>query len=141
MKHHSLRLLAASGFCVLAAAQAHAFDLTVEVLNPRSLNGTVNAAVFAEGPGWLKDAQAVQAALQPVADKTVFVYRNLAAGRYGVTLFQDENRNGKLDTNPAGLPTERYGFSRDARGRMGPPAFADAAIDLQADTTISVTLR
>ena len=46
-----------------------------------------------------------------------------------------------LGTNPVGLPIERYGFSRDARGMMGPPKFADAAVDLQADTTITITLK
>ena len=48
--------------------------------------------------------------------------------------------NGKLDTNIVSIPTERYGFSRDAKGRMGPPSFDDAAVDLQADTTIAVKL-
>jgi len=37
--------------------------------------------------------------------------------------------------------TLRYGFSRDARGRMGAPSFADAAVDLRGDLTITVNLR
>ncbi|HZF83169.1 MAG TPA: DUF2141 domain-containing protein, partial [Burkholderiaceae bacterium] len=52
-----------------------------------------------------------------------------------------ENGNEKVDTNVVGMPTERTGFSRDARGRMGPAAFDDAVIDVQGDMTTAITLR
>jgi Uncharacterized protein conserved in bacteria (DUF2141) len=39
----------------------------------------------------------------------------------------DENGNGVLDKNFFGVPVEGYGFSNDARGSMGPPAFEKAA--------------
>jgi uncharacterized protein (DUF2141 family) len=135
-----LTRLAATLPLALAGA-AHAFDLTVEVLNPKLLQGSINAAVYASADSWLKDAQALGAQRAPVAEKTVIVYRNLPAGSYAVSLFHDENGNGKLDRNVVGLPTERYGFSRDARASMGPPAFADAVFDLQADTTVAITLK
>jgi uncharacterized protein (DUF2141 family) len=131
----------ALGAALLAVGSAQAFDLTVEVLNAKSAQGTVSGAIFGSEADWLKDGQASQGAREPAAARTVLVYRNLPAGRYAVSVFHDENGNGKLDTNPAGIPIERYGFSRDARGMMGPPAFADAAVDLQADTTLTVNLR
>ena len=105
------------------------------------LQGAVLGALYGSEDGWLKTGQATQLAMAPATAKTVLVYRNLPAGRYAVSLFHDENGNTRLDANPAGIPTERYGFSRDARGRMGPPAFAEAAIDLGADTTVTVNLR
>lgn len=120
-----------------AAAQAH--DLTVEVLGARSDNGTVDGALYADPASWLKNP--LQGERQAAGAKTVLVYHNLQPGTYALSLFHDENRNGRLDSNVAGVPTERYGFSRDARGRMGAPGFADAAIDLRADTTITVHLR
>src|SRR5437764_9308992 len=120
------------------APAARAFDLTVEVRNARSDQGTVAGAVFVEA-NWR--GTPLQGERQPAGAKVVFVYRNLPAGRYAVSVFHDENGNGKLDTNVVGMPTEPYGFSRDARALMGPPSFADAAFDLQADTTITVNLR
>ena len=118
---------------------ASAFDLTVEVLNAKSEQGTVDGALFGAEASWLRDL--AQGAREPAAAKVVLVYRNLPAGAYALSVFHDENGNGKLDTNVAGIPLERYGFSRDARGRMGPPSFADAVFDLQADTAITVNLR
>jgi hypothetical protein len=47
-----------------------------------------------------------------------------------VSAFLDENNNMKLDSNLFGLPTELYGFSRNARNPVGPPPFEAAAFRL-----------
>lgn len=125
----------------LACGMASAADLTVEVQGARSAQGSVAGALFTSGPGWLKPGQAVQGQFVPAADKVVLLFRGLAPGRYAVSAYHDENGNAKLDANVVGMPTEPYGFSRDAQGRMGPPAFDDAAVDVQADTTVTVQLR
>jgi uncharacterized protein (DUF2141 family) len=122
-----------------ASAAAQAYDLTVEVQGARSEQGWVAGALYASDGAWLKDS--LQGERVPAAGRAVLVYRSLPPGRYALSLFHDENGNGQLDTNIAGIPTERYGFSRDARGRMGAPAFADAAVELRSDLTITVNLR
>jgi uncharacterized protein (DUF2141 family) len=132
------RLLALATLLALSAA-AHAFDLTVEVLNARTSRGTIEGALYAAEAAWLKTP--LQGERQPAADRAVLVYRKLPAGPYALAVFHDENGNGKLDTNIAGVPVERVGFSRDARGLMGPPAFGDAMIELRDDMAITVRLR
>lgn len=137
------RRLAAAGLLGLAlAGAAHAFELRVEVLNVKAGQGQVNGGLYADPTQWMKAP--LQGVRQPAAvagASTVLVYRDLPAGSYALSLFQDLNDNGRLDRNPIGMPTEPYGFSRDAMGTMGPPSFADAALDLKADTTITITLR
>ena len=64
-----------------------------------------------------------------------------APGRYAVRAFADENGNGKLDTNLLGMPTERYGFSNDAKGNRGAPDFEAAAIGVDADLQTVIHLR
>jgi uncharacterized protein (DUF2141 family) len=126
---------------LLSAAGARAFDLTVDVTNARSADGFVGAAVYGTAAGWLKDGGVLQAERAAAAGKVVLVFRGLPAGRYALSALHDENGNGKLDANVAGLPTERYGFSRDARGRMGPPTFDDAVFELSADSAITIRLN
>ena len=63
--------------------------------------------------------------------------RPLPPGTWAVLSFQDENDNGKLDRNVLGIPKERYAFSRDARGRFGPPSFEDAAFVLRDEKAVS----
>ncbi len=63
-------------------------------------------------------------------------------GRYSIKAFHDENNNSKLDTNFLGMPTERYGFSNNARGRFGPPSFAEAAVTLNSpQITIAIEVK
>lgn len=133
--------LAALGFALLAGA-SQAADLTVEVSGARSTQGTVSAALYGSADSWLKEPQKLQGARAPAAQPvTVLVFKDVPPGRYALSAFHDENGNEKVDTNVVGVPTERTGFSRDARGRMGPAAFDDAAIDVQGDMTTAITLR
>jgi uncharacterized protein (DUF2141 family) len=41
------------------------------------------------------------------------------------------NSNNKLDTYFFGLPKEKYGFSRNAKGFIGPPSFKKAKFTLK----------
>ena len=132
---------AALALALAGIGSAQALDLTVEVVNPKAQQGAILAALYAGNDGWLQTSKAAAAQRVPVAETTVLVFRNLRPGLHAISLFHDENGNGVMDTNVIGLPFERYGFSRDARASMGPPGFADAAIDLQADTTIRITLK
>ncbi len=67
------------------------------------------------------------------------VIENIKPGEYAISLFQDENENKKLDMGSFG-PTEKYGMSNNARGKMGPPSFRDAKIKLEEDLTIYITV-
>lgn len=120
---------------LLAAGPAWAADLDLTVTDLRDSSGRVMIAVFNAAATFLKDDQQVAAAILPANGATVRIVFDLPAGRYAVSVFHDANRNGKLDTNLVGMPTEGYGFSRNARGMMGPPPFDAAAFDLAAGGT------
>lgn len=55
-------------------------------------------------------------------------FDELPDGTYAIAAFHDVNGNKQLDTSGLGLPTERYGFSRNARGMFGPPNYKSATI-------------
>jgi uncharacterized protein (DUF2141 family) len=132
--------LASLGLAALTAfSPAWALDLTVEVSGTRSEKGQVLAAIYDSEGNWLKTP--LQGVRVDAVGRTVLVFRDLPQGRYGITAFHDENSNGKLDANAMGMPTEAYGFSRDARGLFGPPKFADAVIELKADSTITLKIQ
>jgi len=118
----------------LAALSAHAADLSLEVNTPAGKQGAVLAAVFDKADGFPRGKPLQTAVATLVNGKALVQFTGLPEGDYAVTAFLDENANMKLDTNLFGLPTELYGFSRDARNPVGPPAFADAAFRLGADT-------
>jgi len=66
----------------------------------------------------------------------------LPKGTYGVMLIDDENNNGRLDTNWLGIPNEGVGASRGASGGpFGGPKWDDAKFDLMdCDNALVVPL-
>ena len=125
-----IRILSALA-CLPAAAGAHAADLQVEVSVPADRQGTVLAAVFDKADGFPRSTPLRTAMAQPAQGKAVVQFAGLPGGDYAVSVFLDENANFKLDVNVFGVPTELFGFSRNARNPMGPPAFADAAFRIE----------
>jgi len=66
---------------------------------------------------------------------------SLPQGTYALAIFHDEDDDGELDKNWLGIPKEPIGFSNDAKGRMGPPRFEDAAFSLSIHhQSIKITL-
>jgi uncharacterized protein (DUF2141 family) len=54
-------------------------------------------------------------------------FEDIPPGTYAIAVIHDENTNGRLDTNVFGVPTEGYGFSKDAKGLIGVPSFPAAS--------------
>jgi uncharacterized protein (DUF2141 family) len=117
----------------LTALGAHAADLRIEVSLPAQRQGTVLAALFDQSEGFPR-GKPLQTATAPSVDgKAVVQFVGLPEGDYAVSAFLDENGNMKLDTNVFGVPSELYGFSRNARGPIGPPVFSEAAFRVGTD--------
>lgn len=74
------------------------------------------------------------------AGTVTFRFTNVKPGRYAIALLHDENNNGKADRAMMMMPKEGFGFSRDAKVRMGPPKFNAAAFEVTASEQ-SQTIR
>ncbi|WP_298214860.1 DUF2141 domain-containing protein [Acidovorax sp.] len=118
----------------LASLAAHAADLHIDVAVPAHKQGAVLAALFDRSEGFPRGKPLQTAIAQSSDGKAVVQFAGLPEGEYAVSVFLDENGNMKLDTNLFGLPTELYGFSRNARSPVGPPLFGDAAFRVGAGT-------
>lgn len=116
---------------IFAAGAAHAGDLNVAVSFPTDRQGAVLAAVFDKADDFPRGTPLRTGMAQPVQGKATLVFADLPTGDYAITAFLDENSNTKLDANVFGVPTELYGFSRNARNLVGPPTFADAAFRME----------
>jgi uncharacterized protein (DUF2141 family) len=128
--------ISAALLCSLNASAA-----TVEVrVSGVHAKGNVKVAVcdkerFLKQCAWSASAPAQEG-------ETTVTVRDVPPGSWAVLAYQDENGNNELDRNFIGMPKERYGFSRDARGKFGPPTFEDAAITVgEAQATATVRLR
>ncbi|MXP44534.1 DUF2141 domain-containing protein [Altererythrobacter sediminis] len=131
------------GSAIFARPAAQASNITVTVTNMRSDEGVVRACITATSKGFPKcdprDAASINV-VAPAAETVTVNFKNVTPGRYAIALLHDENNNGKADRALMMMPTEGFGFSRDAKVRMGPPKFEDAAFDV-AGNPIVQTIR
>ncbi len=122
----ALILLAAAP--ALAGASLPTVEVSATVSGLRSAKGQVMACLTDRPdsfPNCRKDPQA-RKLVAPAGSIVELDFGQVPAGRYAISLFHDENGNGKLDRSLM-MPREGYGFSRNAPVRMGPPSFASAA--------------
>lgn len=125
----------------LGVVAAQAADLRVSVENLKSDTGHLMIAVYGSEAAFDDREGAVEEIRKAVSgDRVAVTFADLDAGDYAIAAFQDVNGNGDLDTNLLGMPREPWGFSRDASGGMGPPAFGDAAFAIDGET-VDMTIR
>jgi uncharacterized protein (DUF2141 family) len=114
------------------AGQARS-TITVRIEGLRHDRGTIYVALYDNKRAFdEKKGQLVGAQVRSRNRGALAVFDNVVPGKYAVAFFHDENGNGKLDTNLLGIPTEGFGFSKDAMGKLGPPTFAAAALSIPA---------
>lgn len=103
-------------------------QIRVEIGGLRSDKGQVLCDLFSSASDFPKKSdKAVAHGTSTITNHhAVCEFPAVAPGTYAVSVFHDENSNGKLDTNFMGIPKEGVGASNDAKGHLGPPKF-DAA--------------
>lgn len=115
----------------------------VTVTGFRSERGEALVALFLSAEGWPNDETLAfgRIALPIRGGEAVAEFENVPAGPFAVSAFHDEDVDRVLDTGLFGIPSEDYGFSRDARETFGPPGFESARLDLAPGETKQVTIR
>ena len=101
----------------------------VEIDGLRNDKGQVLCALFSSAADFPKNSdKAIAHAKSRISEgHAVCEFPGVTPGRYAVSVFHDENSNGKMDTNFVGIPREGVGASKNARGHFGPPKFEDGA--------------
>ena len=76
--------------------------------------------------------------------RLVINFDEIEAGTYAVSLFHDENGNGKTDKDFLGLnPTEGFGFSRNfnPRAKLRAPKFSECTFDVAKEKTTQISIK
>lgn len=110
---------------VIAVPAFAAEALTIRIEGLSTTDGQVMVAIFDDADSFPDDDKALRREIIQVSDKleAVWIVEGLSPGQYGVAMFHDIDGDEVLNTNFIGMPKEPYGFSNNARGRFGPPAF------------------
>lgn len=132
----ALTMSAAPAFAAEPGADA-SVSLTFET---GAETGAVMVALYDEAT--YAGGQPVRAArIDVAAGERSVVFEGLADGDYGVKAFHDVNGNGRMDTNPFGMPTEPFAFSNNAVGNMGPAGWDRAHFAVAGTTAQTISIR
>lgn len=115
-------------------------DLTVHFNGARSDDGMVLISLYDSADLFPKVAvRTAKARIQNGIGKLVF--KNLKPGTYALAAAHDANNNGELDKNGFGIPTEGFGFSRQAKVIFGPPKFDAACFPVESRSRTATTIE
>lgn len=116
-------------------------SITIKVLGIEDAKGNMSLALYDKAEDFPGKENYVANDVVPVNTTSFeYVFYSIANGVYAVAIIHDLDKNGELNKNWIGMPKEPFGFSNDAKGRMGPPDFEDASFEVKQDMTIEINL-
>lgn len=124
--------------CILFIIPIKSFSqhtLTVEITGLRNNNGNLLYELFDQ-----KQKSLEVGTVNITNKKCVVVFSNLKPGKYGFNYIHDENKNKKLDTKALFIPTEGFGYSNNADGTFGPPAFKKWVFEIKEDIKLDLKI-
>ena len=117
--------------------------LTIKIEKVKPTRGPVLCDLFHEGTGFPGASPIIGGSIELRADVNPMqcVFTNLPAGTYAMSVIQDENANGTLDSNLFGSPTEGYGASNNVLPATSAPTWEDSKFELPDGEAVELTVR
>jgi uncharacterized protein (DUF2141 family) len=132
----SLWIILSSVFCLLFPG-----ELRLTITNISPTGGDLYIAVYDNKESFMNPDLAFLLKIVPIdSDTENIVFKDVPPGEYAISIFQDINGNGELDKRGAGIPKEPFGFSNDARGKLGPAKYKDAKFSFSNDMALNIKL-
>jgi uncharacterized protein (DUF2141 family) len=129
---------------VVGDAGATSGTAFIRIVGAANDKGSMQIAIYGSESTFLSPAEADFLGVEPIATGQVYVPVPLTAlgEKLAISVFHDENDDSLLNRNAIGFPSERYGFSRNARGLTGPPTWSQTVIPRpRDDETIEIFVR
>jgi uncharacterized protein (DUF2141 family) len=116
--------------------------IILKVTGLHSEKGQVRIAVFNSSETWLGEQPLYSSTIKVDGQSVVWKISDVPYGDYGIAVFHDENKNGKMDKNLLGMPVEPYGFSNNLRVILRAPKWEKAKFAVKNSTTeISIEVK
>lgn len=114
--------------------------LVVHITQIKSNVGNIGVAIFNSKESFL-GKPFMKATKKAKKGEMTFTF-DVPAGTYSISVMHDENKNGKLDKNFMGIPSEPYGISLEGRNMFGPPSYDEAKFMVKdKDVKLSIEVK
>jgi uncharacterized protein (DUF2141 family) len=86
-----------------------------------------------------KKESTLKAVIPALKNSNTYKFKGLKPGKYAISVFHDENSNGKMDANFIGIPKEPYGVS--GKPKFGKPKFDDCSFEVKESKSVVIDLK
>lgn len=119
------------------------YEIRLKIEDVRKSVGLIVAELYPDDPvGFLSGGTRLAISrVAAMAPETAFCLQAPRPGRYGVSVYQDENANTEFDRSFLGLPAEPWGLSNNPRVGLKGPRIEESLFTVHAagaDVTISL---
>jgi len=127
--------------CMSLSGKASAVLLQIDLKGIKTVEGNVRISVYDSEATFHKEP--ARSMSVPVSEQIMTIdIADLVVGEYAVVVFQDLNKNEKLDTNLFGIPREPWGGSSQGKSFSGAPKWHHVKFNLEHDgTAIAIELN
>lgn len=140
MKH--LIITITTLFCVftnLAFSQTGTITVTIKGID--NTKGKIEIGLYNKKSDFAIYNKAFMGVAVAVEKNSVmYVFDKIPANTYAIATWHDANENKKIDKNFIGIPSEKYGFSLNKFGTMGPPNFDDVSFKVEKNQDLKLTI-
>jgi len=117
-------------------------SLTINITGIKQIDGsTLKIAVYNSKDTYFDQDQMFRSVEVP-ADSVIVMhtFTDLPEGTYAITIYHDEDGNGKMTRKWYGPPAEGYAFSNNYHSAIKPASFKDAAFVLDGNKTLEIKM-
>lgn len=130
-------------FILLFSKLTQAADLTINIENISQTKSPIICALFDSKDGFPMKAKLAKLTVNAEFSegKAICVFKDVPAKRIAISVVEDLNSNGRVDTTFIGFPKEPWAVSNNiAAHNFGPPTFEEAATDSASVNNINIRL-
>ena len=113
------------------------FEVTLNITNIESLEGKLFLSIYQDAQSFKKKEPLKTISVQ-VDGKDMTITEKLPQGEYVFFVYQDINKNDKLDRNFLGMPKEPVGYGNHKGGRPG--GFNKLKIEIKENKSVDIKL-
>lgn len=120
-----------------------ATDLTVNIENIAQTKSPIICAMFETKDGFPMKRQLAKIVVNAEfsKDSATCLFKDTPQKLIAISIIEDLNNNGKVDTTFVGFPKEPWAVSNNVKAHaFGPPTFEEAAVDGTTTSSISIQL-
>lgn len=118
-------------------------EVRVVVTGLESDDGTVRIGLYDDAKNYKEGINSFRFSVQPIRERLCeWIIADVPYGDYAISLYHDENNNAFLDRNMVKIPNEPYGFSNDAKPKLGMPPYREAMFVLSDERlTLEIAIQ